>query len=85
MHNKKAGISGLFVLWVAVTTVFVPTIVVAAGGGELPGGEWDPGEHLAGIFRKTGIVAALLGRNGVFQNRNHQLGIPFQTNDGKLT
>ena len=59
--------------------------MVTAGGRELPGGEGDPGEHLAGIFRKSGVVAAFLGGDGVFQNRHHQLGIPLQPNDGKLT
>ena len=72
------------VLRVAITTILIPAVMVAAGGRELPGGEGDPGEHLAGIFRKTGIVTAFLGRDGIFQNRYNQLGIPFQTNDGKL-
>ena len=63
---------------------FFPAAVVAACGCKLPGGEGDPGEHLAGIFRKAWIVAAFLGGDGVIQNRYDQLGIPLQPDDGKL-
>ena len=50
----------------------------------MPGGEGDPGEHFAGILCQPRIVAAFLGGQGVIQHRNHQLGIPLQTDDGEL-
>ena len=59
---------------------------IAVSGGELGGGEGDPGEHLAGIFgAATGVFTAFLGGNGVFHHRDHQLGIPLQADDGELT
>ena len=48
------------------------------------GGEGDAAEHFAGVFGAAGVVAAFLGGHGVFHHRHHQLGVPFQTDDGKL-
>lgn len=69
---------------VAVLTAPVVAAVIAAAGGEPGGGEGDFAEHLAGIFGAARGFAAFLGGDCVVQNGNHQLGIPFQTNDGEL-
>ena len=58
--------------------------MVAASGGELSGRERNSAEHLARILSTAGIITAFLGWHGVFHHRNYQLGIPFQTDDGKL-
>jgi len=58
---------------------------VAAGGSELGGGEGDLAEHFAGILGAAGAVAALLSGQRVIHHRHDQLGIPLQTDDGKLT
>ena len=47
--------------------------------------EWNTAEHLTGIFPAAGILTAHLGGNTIVQNRHQKLGIPFQTNNGKLT
>ena len=58
---------------------------ITASGIELLGREGDPAEHLAGIFRAAGVVAAFLYGDAVIQHGNHQLGIPFQPYDGELS
>ena len=66
-------------------SVAVVVVFIAAGGGELPGGEGDPAEHLAGILcRSAGAVAAFLGGQGVVENGDNELSIPFQPDDGEL-
>ena len=83
--KKGRGDRPFWGLRVAVAAIVFPAVVVAAGGGKLPGGEGNPGENFAGFFRQTRIVAAFFGGQGVIQHRDDQLGIPLQTDDGKLT
>ena len=76
-------------LFVAVAVTVVVIVIfsapaVAAGGGELLGGEGDAAEQLAGILRAAGIVAAFLGGDGIVQHRDDQLGVPLQADDGEL-
>ena len=59
--------------------------LIAPRGGELLGGEGDPGEHFAGVFRGgAGGVAAFLGGHGVIENGDDELGVPLQPDDGEL-
>ena len=70
---------------VILNSVIVTAAIVTAAGGELPCGEGDPGEHLAGIFCTAGSVAAFFSGDGVVHHRHDQLGIPLQTDNGELT
>ena len=68
-------------LIIGISAIFV----IAACGRKLLGREGDPGEHFTGVLTASGIVAAFLAGNGIIQYRHHQLGIPFQPNDGELS
>ena len=57
---------------------------VTVSGREFFGREGDPAEHLAGILTAAGAVAAFFGGNGVVQNGDNELCVPFQTDDGEL-
>ena len=65
--------------------VTVIVLCITASGGKFFGGERDAAEHLTGVFRATGIVAALLDRDAVIQHWHHQLGFPLQPDDGELS
>ena len=76
---------GLIATAAGITGIVGVTIIVTAARRKLGSGEGDPGEHFAGILSAAaGGIAAFLGGDGVIQNRNHQLGIPLQPNDGEL-
>ena len=66
---------------------FITAVVlgITASGAELFGGEGNAAEELTGIFGTAGIVAAFLFGDAVVQYGHHQLGIPLQTDDGKLS
>ena len=60
-------------------------VLIASRWRELLGGEGDPGEHFAGVFRSgAGGVAAFFGGYGVIQHRHDELGVPLQADDGEL-
>jgi len=69
---------------VAAAALLRLTALIAAPGRKLRCRERNPAEHLAGILGAARRITAFLGRDAVVQNRNHQLCIPFQPNDGKL-
>ena len=80
---KTAGNPRRFLL-TGLVVVIAAVFVVAAGGGEFLGGEGDTAEHFTGVFPGAGVVAAFLAGDGVIQHRHHQLGIPFQPDNGEL-
>ena len=83
--ETPAGLLLIVVVAAAVVVVIVVSApAVTAGGGELPGGEGDAAEQLAGILGAAGIVGAFLGGDGVIQHRNDQLSVPLQADDGEL-
>ena len=57
---------------------------IAVSGRELCHGKRNLREHLTGILGGTAAVRALFAGDAVCQDRNDQLGIPFQADDGKL-
>ena len=58
---------------------------ITAPWGKLVLRERNTAEHLTGIFPAAGILTAHLGGDTIVQNRHQKLGIPFQTNNGKLS
>ena len=56
MNTKRPEIPAFFGLGAAVTAIVIPAVVVTTGGRKLTGGEGNPGEHFAGIFRQTWII-----------------------------
>ena len=68
-----------------VWSIAAMLVLIATRGGELLGGEGDPGEHFTGVFRGgAGGVAAFLGGQGVVQDGDDELGVPLQADDGEL-
>ena len=59
--------------------------VATAHWAELLGREGNPAEHFARIFCASNGIGAFLGGDAVFQHGYHKLGVPFQTDDGKLS
>ena len=82
--QKQADACNSIRLTVSAGFVAAFLLDVTTRGAEFLGREGDPAEHFAGIFAASGIVAAFLAGNGVIQYRHHQLGIPFQPDNGEL-
>ena len=83
-HPKTtAGFSPAVVFYLVLGRLIgaIAVFFIAVARRKPLGWEWNPTEHLAGVFRTTGCVAALLGRNAVIQHRHNQLSIPLQTDN----
>ena len=86
VNNQAPSCEGAFPLGCLISAALVVIrLPVTSAGSELCSRERNPREHLAGIFRATGGIAAFLGGNCIIQHRNDQLRIPLQADNGELS
>ena len=77
------GVPAASVILPGAAAIAVRSVTIA--WGKSFSREWNPGEHLAGIFSAAGTFTAFFCGNAVFCHRHNQLGIPFQTDNRKLS
>ena len=84
--NTRRSLCGCFAVYgeIILTGLVTVSLAVTASWGKFFSREGDAAEHLAGVFRAAGVVAAFLHGDTVLQYGNHQLCLPFQPDDGEL-